>query len=119
MGGIITEDNIEKFKCRYIWGSANNQIKASDIDEEIQIAKLLNDAGIVFQTEWWHNTAGVMCAALEYMEGDKATYNQLVDIIDRTLPGSTLNNFAEAKAKGITPTENAYLTCNRMLYDEA
>lgn len=119
VGGIITEDNIEKFKCSYIWGSANNQIKASDIDEEIKIAKLLNDAGIVFQTEWWHNTAGVMCAALEYMEGDKATYNQLVDIIDRTLPGSTLNNFAEAKAKGITPTENAYLTCNRMLYDEA
>ena len=118
MGGIITADNIEKFNCRYIWGSANNQIKASDIDEEIRIAKLLQEAGIVFQTEWWHNTAGVMCAALEYMEGNKATYDQLVEIIDRTLPDSTLNNFAEAEAKGITPTENAYLTCSRTLYEE-
>lgn len=118
VGGIITADNIENFKCRYIWGSANNQIKASDIEEEIRIAKLLQEAGIVFQTEWWHNTAGVMCAALEYMEGDKASYNQLVEIIDRTLPDSTLNNFAEAEAKGITPTENAYLTCSRMLYEE-
>ena len=67
IGGILYDDNIPKLRCKMIWGSANNQLRASSQEEEIRIAKLLAERDILFQTEWWHNTAGVICGAQDYM----------------------------------------------------
>ena len=45
----------------------------------------MQDNNILFQTEWWHNTAGVICGAQEYIEGRKATYEKLIKVIDDTM----------------------------------
>ena len=118
IGGIIYDDNIPKLNCKYVWGSANNQLKASSQEEEIRISKLLADRDILFQTEWWHNTAGVICGAQEYIDGKNATYERLTKTIDDTMPKQTWDNLTKAKELGITPCENVYRTCQDVIYGE-
>lgn len=114
IGGIFYDDNIPKLNCKYIWGSANNQLRASSQEEEIRLAKLLQEGGIVFQSEWWHNTAGVMCGAEEYLYD--GTWETLLEKVEAVLPVNTWENLNKAKKLGITPTECCYRTCEDKLY---
>ena len=114
IGGIIHEENIPKLKCKYLWGSANNQLRASAQEEEIRLAKLLADHGVLFQSEWWHNTAGVMCGAEEYLYD--GTWETLLQKVEAVLPVNTWENLNKAKQLGITPTECCYKTCETKLY---
>lgn len=118
IGGVFCDENIPKLNCSYIWGSANNQLRASSQEEEIRLSRLLEKRGILFQTEWWHNTAGVICGAQEYLEGKNATYEKLIQVIDETMPQSTYCNLTEAKEKGITPCENVYRKCESIIYGD-
>ena len=116
IGGIFNEENIPKLKCKYIWAAANNQLKASSQDEEYALAKMLADRGILFQTEWFHNCAGLITGSMAYALGKKATYDRLIKYIDENLPKSTMKNLSQAKELGITPTENAYRNCEKIIY---
>jgi len=118
IGGVFSDETIPQLKCKYIWGSANNQLKASSQEEEIRLAKVLKDRGIVFQTEWWHNTAGVICGAEEYLMGKDATYEHLTQTIDSIMPSSTYNNLKQADELGITPCENVYRICEKVIYGD-
>lgn len=118
IGGIFHDENIPQLKCSIIWGSANNQLKASSQEEEIRISKLLAERDILFQTEWWHNTAGVICGAEEYLKGADASYDELTEKIDATMPKQTWDNLNKAKALGITPCECVYMTCQDIIYGE-
>lgn len=118
IGGIFYDENIPQLKCKYIWGSANNQLRASSQEEEIRLAKLLAERGILFQTEWWHNTAGVICGAQEYLKGADARYEDLIKTIDDTMPKQTWDNLNKAKELGITPCECVYRTCQDVIYGE-
>lgn len=114
IGGIFHDDNIPELRCKYIWGSANNQLKASSQEEEYRLARLIADQGILFQTEWWHNTAGVICATEEFLyDGTIETLNKKVEEI---IPVNTWNNLNKAKRLNITPTEAAYETCDKVIY---
>ena len=118
MGRIIGEEEIEKLKVKYIFGSANNQLKATNQNEEIRLAKLLAEKGILFQSEWWHNGAGVMAAAMEYISGRDITLTpaDLEKKVRETVPKITWENLNRAKEMGITPTESAYLVCQDIVY---
>ncbi|MBN2827572.1 MAG: hypothetical protein JXQ26_06265 [Tissierellales bacterium] len=114
VGGIFHDYNIPRLKCKYIWGSANNQLKATNQDEEYRLARLIDKRGILFQTEWWHNTAGVICGAEEYLyDGTVESLNKKIEMI---LPINTWSNLNKAKELGITPTEAAYKTCEDIIY---
>lgn len=114
IGGIFDDTSIKKLNCKYIWGSANNQLKASSQEEEYRLSELIADRNILFQTEWWHNTAGVICGAEEYLyDGTVETLNKKIEDI---LPKNTWDNLNRAKDLGITPTEAAYKTCENIIY---
>ncbi|EEG47631.1 hypothetical protein RUMHYD_03530 [Blautia hydrogenotrophica DSM 10507] len=51
IGGIFSDETTPLLKCKYIWGFTNNPSKASS-QEEIRLAKILQNRDIVFQTEW-------------------------------------------------------------------
>ena len=114
IGGIFYEENIPQLKCKYIWGSANNQLRASSQEEEIRLSKLLAERGILFQSEWWHNTAGVICGAEEYLYD--GTYETLLKKIEDIMPNNTILSLTEARKRGITPTEFVYSYCEDLLY---
>lgn len=116
IGGIITEENIPQLKFKYVFGPANNQLRASSEAEEIRLAKLLAERGILFQTEWWHNTAGVLCGAEEYIYGQDATYEHLIQNVEAIVPQKTWDNLNKAKKLGITPCECVYQTCHDTIY---
>lgn len=117
-GGILHEENIPQLNCKLIIGGANNQIKASSVEEECRLAKLIADRGILFQTDWWHNTAGVMFGYEEYKYQNEASLDRIYGDIARVLPKNTRANLTKAKELGITPTECAYTTCTEVLFSK-
>ena len=118
IGGQFSDETIPKLNCKYIWGSSNNGLKASSTEEEIRLAEMLKARDIVFQVEWWHNTAGVICGYHEYVYGKDATYEKLYKAIDDTMPKSTYMNLKMAAEKGITPTQNAYELADEVIYGD-
>ncbi len=114
IGGIFDDESIAKLKCRYIFGSSNNGLKASSQEEEIRLAKLIDEKGIVYQVEWWHNTAGVICGAEEYLyDGTAETLKKKVEEI---IPANTRKSLNGAREMGVTPTEYVYRYCEDLLY---
>lgn len=114
IGGIFDENTISKLNCKYIFGSSNNGLKASSQEEEIRLAQLIADRGILYQVEWWHNTAGVICGAEEYLyEGTPET---LLAKIEAVMPKNTIQSLNESAKLGITPTEYVYRLCEDILY---
>lgn len=118
VGGILTSDNIPSLKFKLIMGGANNVLRASSQEEEIELARSLAECGVLYQIDWWHNIAGVMAGYEEYTEGDNADMNRLLDKVRTLCTESTRRNLEEARAAGITPTENAYRTVERQVYGE-
>ena len=116
IGGILHEGNIPKLRFRYIMGGANNVLKATSQEEEIRLAGLLADRGILYQTEWWHNTAGVLCGVEHYLHGESATYESFIAKVEKIVPARTWENLSKSKELGITPTENAYRMCQEIIY---
>jgi len=116
MGGIITEERIPQFKFKIILGSANNQLKATSKEGEIELAKNVADAGILFVVDWAHNTGGVIAAAVLWQLQDEATEEQLKPKIE--LPCRThFREFLEqARKTGKTPTELVYEKVEKMVY---
>ena len=116
MGGIITEESIPQFKFKIILGSANNQLKATSKEGEVELAKKVADAGILFVVDWAHNTGGVIAAALLWQLQDEATEEQLKPKIE--LPCRThFREFLEqARKTGKTPTELVYDKVEKMVY---
>ena len=118
IGGVLGEEEIAKIKFSYIFGGGNNQLRATNQEEEIRLAKLLDKRGILFQTEWWHNCAGVMSAVMEYTYGYSKTSADLIKAVEEIVPAQTWKNLNQAKELGITPTENAYKSCQDLIYGD-
>ena len=115
IGGIITEEMIPLLRTKAIFGPANNQLRATNPDQEIAMAKKVAAAGILFQTEWMHNVAGVMAGYEEYINQEKASRENLYRSIDEVIEDTWIN-LTEAKKEGITPTERAYRVASEAIY---
>lgn len=115
VGGIFDEESIAKLECKYIYGSSNNGLKASSQEEEIRLAKLIDERGIHYQVEWWHNTAGVICGAEEYLYD--GTAKSLREKIEKIMPENAIMALRGARDEGITTTEFVYRYCEKILYD--
>ena len=115
VGGVITEENIPDLKFKIIIGGANNQLRASDIEDEIRLAKLLDKRGILFQVDFWHNCGGVIVAFDEYELGTNTTVEAVIEKVAARVSKNTREKLAEAKARGVTPTVAIYEECFKAL----
>ena len=116
MGGIITEEKIPKFNCKIILGSANNQLKATSKEDEIEQARKVADVGILFVVDWAHNNGGVIAASVLWKLQDEATEDQLNPKIELTCRTNFRKLLKEAKEKRKTPTELVYEQVEDMVY---
>jgi len=116
IGGIITQERIPKMKFKVIIGPANNQLKASSQEEEYELAKQLDNAGILFQVDWCHNIGGVMCGFEEYTKRENASMPTLLSKIKKICAEGTWDNLNNAHNKGVTPTEMIYKTIENKIY---
>jgi glutamate dehydrogenase/leucine dehydrogenase len=116
MGGIITEERIPQFRYKIIIGSANNQLKATSKEAEIELAKKVADAGILFVVDWAHNNGGVIAASVLWQLQEEATEEQLNPRIELACCTKFRRLLKEAREKGITPTELVYENVEKMVY---
>lgn len=119
MGGIITEERIGRFKFKIIMGSANNQLKATSKEGEIELAKRLADAGILFVVAWAHNAGGVIRAWAEWVFQEEASFDKIKPRIELVCRDNLRKLLEEAKRMGRTPTELVYEKVEDMVYSGA
>jgi leucine dehydrogenase len=117
-GGLLTAENIPSLRFKLVMGGANNVLRASSQEEEIELAKLLAGRGILYQVDWWHNIAGVMAGYEEYVLQREANLERLLAKVGKRCAESTWENLNEARRLGITPTERAYRAAEREVYGE-
>lgn len=115
MGGIITEERIKDFKFKAIIGAANNQLKAISKDEEIRLAKILEDGGIFFAIDWTHNVGGVLYGWAQYKYGERASLSLIEPKIRRVCVEEFSKLLRKAKETGRTTTEIAYETVESII----
>jgi glutamate dehydrogenase/leucine dehydrogenase len=108
MGGILDNETIKSLKCSIVLGAANNQLKATNQEEEIRLAKILNERGILFQVDWMHNTGGVIAGMEEYMYREKASLDHVMSHTEKVCKYGIRENLEAASKERITPTERAY-----------
>lgn len=118
MGGIISEERLPHFKCKIIQGSANNQLVATSRKAEIELAKKVADAGILFVVDWAHNNGGVIAASVLWQLQDEATKEQLNPKIELACCTRFKELLEEAKIKHKTPTELVYEKVEKMVYGD-
>ena len=116
IGGFLTEDVIRNLNVKMVFGAANNQLHASTKDEELRLAKILQDRGILYQECWVQNIGGVMSGTEMYTQGENANKEVLFEKVKKVCSEITRKNLREAAEKGITPTENAYRNVEAMIY---
>ena len=116
VGGIITEDILSKFKFDIIMGLANNQIRATSQEGEIEIARQLARAGILFVVEWAYNVAGVLVGWAEYIFGEEASFAKIKPRIELICRDNLRKLLYEAKRVDKTPTELLYAKIEDAIY---
>lgn len=116
IGGFITEDVINNLKVKMVFGAANNQLHATNKEEEIALAEKLAARGILYQECWVQNIGGVMCGTELHLYGEKADREALLAKIWDYVGHRTEVNLREARELGITPTENAYRSVEAAIY---
>jgi glutamate dehydrogenase/leucine dehydrogenase len=116
MGGVITEERIPQFKCKVIQGSANNQLRATSKEAELDLAEKVADAGILFVVDWAHNNGGVIAASVLWKLQEEATEEQLHPRIELPCRTNFRKLLEEAREKGKTPTELVYEKVEKMVY---
>jgi glutamate dehydrogenase/leucine dehydrogenase len=119
MGGVITEERIKQFRFKIILGSANNQLQATSQEREIELAKKLAEAGILFVIDWAHNSGGVLCAWAQWLLQEKATLDRLRPKIEAICRDNFRGLLEDAKTSNKTPTELVYERTENMVYSGA
>ena len=118
VGGILTPERISRMRFKAIAGPANNQLRASSQEEEYEMARLLDQAGILFVLDWWHNIGGVMTGYEEYALQEKADMEALMARIERICRDETRRLLEQAREAGVTPTEMAYRLVEQTIYGD-
>ena len=116
MGGILDDETIRALKYSIIMGAANNQLKATNQEEEIRLAKSLDEKDILFQVDWMHNTGGVIAGMEEYMHGEKTSLDHVMSHTEKVCKYGVRENLEAANKEEITPTERAYRYYTSKIY---
>jgi leucine dehydrogenase len=116
MGGVLDEAAIRGLKYAIVIGAANNQLKATNREEEIRLAKILDERDILFQVDWMHNTGGVIAGMEEYMHREKASMENIMTHTEKVCKYGVRENLRAAINEGMTPTERAYQYYSPMIY---
>ena len=107
-GGIITEDMIDKFKFDIIRRLANNPIRPTSQEGEIEITRQLARASIPLVVDWAHNVAGVLTSWAEYVFCEGVSFARIKPWIELICRDNLTKLLDEAKRVDKTPTELIY-----------
>ncbi|KAJ5075699.1 leucine dehydrogenase [Anaeramoeba ignava] len=116
IGGILTRQNIPDLKFKIILGGANNQLKASSVQEELDLAQLLFQRDILFQVDWCHNVGGVICGCEEYENLHLADINKVYQKTEKICSIKMRENLEKSQKMNISLTHLAYQEAEKAIY---
>lgn len=117
MGGIITGERIKDFKFDIIVGAANNQLWAASKEGEIELAKKLAKASILYIIDWACNTGGVIAGWAEHVFEEEASFEKIKPRIELVCKDNIRKLLHESRKTGKTPTELAYASVENAVYN--
>ena len=97
-------------------GSANNTLRASSQEEEMRLARLMRERGILYLVEWVQNVGGVMSGIETYLNRGAADMANVDRDLEERVPEMTKLYLETAVQEGLTPTEVAYRTVETRIY---
>ena len=116
VGGVLGTEEIERLNCRMVMGAANNQLRAHSQEEELALARALQDRGILYQVDWMHNTAGVIAGCEEWENQEEARMERVFTRVRAVCVEGVRDNLQRARRSGTTPTAAAYEAVEEALY---
>ncbi len=108
LGAVLNEATIAKLDCKLIYGSANNQLAANSVDDEIALAERIAARGILTQPDWSITAGGVIAGHEEYTHRAAAHMDRVHATIARVCGAKNAELLSAAQAKNVTPTRLAY-----------
>ncbi|MBW1690761.1 MAG: hypothetical protein JRJ70_08450 [Deltaproteobacteria bacterium] len=114
-GLIVTDidrDKVGALQQRY----GTDLVRYVSPDAEIELAKKVAEAGILFVVDWAHNNGGVIAASVLWQLQEEATEEQLNPKIELPCRTNFRRLLEEAMEKGTTPTELVYEKVEKMVY---
>jgi leucine dehydrogenase len=112
IGGVIGQETIDKMQVRAICGGANNQLMASSLEHEMELARSLMDHNILFVPDWLASAGGAIHGIMERDMGDEFEPRLALARINRVCGWMVDEVLALAKATGTSPLDiavNRYL----------
>lgn len=108
LGGVLTESTIAELQAEMVYGSANNQLAARSIDEELALAERIAARGILWQPDFTVTLGGVVAGHEEYAHRDGASLERVHAAIARLCGAKTAELLSSAARRGMTPARLAY-----------
>jgi len=118
VGGVLSECVIADLQCRMVLGGANNQLRASSQQEELRLARLLDERGIVFIPDWILNAGGVIHGKMEHVRGSDFSLDDALAETARIVPKNVEDVLNMARLEKISPTEAAYRKFEKIVYKD-
>jgi leucine dehydrogenase len=107
VGGLLDTAVARTLKCRAICGGANNQLVGSSLAEELDAARALHDAGVLFVPDWLASAGGTIHGTMEARDGDEFDLRKAHARIRRVCGWMVDELLERAKRTGRVPLEMA------------
>jgi len=107
-GDLFDEEIIPNLAYKIVMPGANNTLRATSYEEEIHLARLMNNTGHYYQIEWAHNLGGVIAGVAHLTHGNRLALSDVIQIVEKRCYDFTRQNFEAAESMKTTPTEAAY-----------
>ncbi|HJN77468.1 MAG TPA: Glu/Leu/Phe/Val dehydrogenase family protein [Myxococcota bacterium] len=116
VGSVLGPEEIDRLRCRIVMGAANNQLRASSREGELELAERLAERGILYQVDWVHNGAGVLAGREEWEHRQEASMDRVREQLAQVCGQGVRQNLEAAREAGVTPTAMAYRRAEGLIY---
>lgn len=114
-GALFDAERIARLSCQLIYGGANNQLVARSQAEELKLATLIAERGILTQPDWTYTSGGVLLGTEEYVNAAGPSLERVHARIDQVCGDGTRTLLERAEREAKTPTEVAYRQVEELL----
>lgn len=116
VGGVLNRETIDSLRCKMVLGGANNQLAATSEEEELLMAQIVADRGILFVPDWIVNAGGVIQGKLEHVRAESFQLQDALAEAERVIPPNVEEVLGIARHEGITPLEAAHRKFGEEVY---
>ena len=105
LGGVISSMNASELKVRAICGGANNQLVAESFADERDLARHLQEAGVLYVPDWMASAGGAIHGVMEFEAGEEFDPRAALARIHRVCGWQVDEVLGDSRRTGQAPLE--------------